>query len=63
MIRNAAIDLLAIFDAITKALNTLQTDTATIAQAVEAWMQLLEDIKNLNNPDILDMPRPVVKRY
>ena len=51
-IRSSARDLLAIFDAITAAINRLQSDTATIAEAVESWLELIETIGNMDNPTV-----------
>ena len=54
-IRSSARDLLAIFDAITAAINRLQSDTATIAEAVESWLELIESIGNMDNPTVSNL--------
>ena len=56
-IRNAACDLRDIFSAVSKALNTLQRDGATIGQAVEVWLDLLHTIDGLQNPEIREFAK------
>ena len=54
-IRSAAVDLLVVFDAISQALNTLQSDSANIADALQEWLKLIQQLKQLNNNDVINL--------
>jgi hypothetical protein len=56
-ITNAASELLQIHDVFAAALNRLQSDTATIADAVETWLDILENLKQINNPKVLELAK------
>ena len=46
---------LVVFDTISQALNNLQSDSANIADALQEWFKLNQQLKQLNNNDIVKL--------
>ena len=55
VIRRAVSDLRAVFSAVKNALNKLQSDTATIGDSVEVWMNLKENAQVVENANVKKM--------
>ena len=56
-IKSAANDLLVIFDVISKALNRVQADSATIADSVDAWLEVVDQMMPLNNQQVINFAK------